>query len=921
MFRKLSLAVAISGLLSPVGVHALGLGDIDLDSALNQPLKAHIALHSVNQVELDDVKVDLASPDAFARAGIERPFHLSGLRFNARLNNQGLPVVVVSSKEPVREPFLNFLVEVNWPKGRLVREYTVLLDPPVTVQRKAARIEQPVTTAPVRETAGRMEDMQPASTPARISSAGREYGPVQTKDTLWNVANSLREGNESVEQVMMALLEYNPGAFIRNNVNGLKQGAILRLPASDEITLLSRREARNEFLAQTQQWKQKRAIKPTAAPDEMAGAKTEVEAPTAQDRLRLASATDKATEQTAAPEGVAAKSQDVAKLEQEVMLVREANEVARQEGEELRTRIKDLEAQLTDIQRLLTLRNDELAQLQQARQPEEPAISQQEIEAPVPAAAVAPMEQEPAQPESTVIAEPPETAEADQPGQTEQPVAPPAAEQTVTVASAEVKPETVVAPTPKTEVKTPERKSFMANVIDGVRENTVLLGIAGAVAVIMLSLMWIVARRRREAEAEFAESILVTPQGEQAASLAAADVGLAAESSEETSLLSDFSPSDIDALQDETGEVDPLSEADVYIAYGRYQQAEELIKQAIEKDSDRVELKFKLLEIFYSTRNKDDFSELAQRLVDSGADQTDPDGWAQVVSMGRELDAAHPLFSVGDESEAGLPAEEESLSDSVLDDISELGDFDLSDLEGDLALAEGQEQKADLGGEETQFSEADLSAELAEIEDEKEEFTLDLDNEADESLQLDGDTTEVSLTLEEDTTDISIDLDSEFNAELDDSLGLNIEDSEIQALGEDLDFDLGEFSETTTEDLSAGLAEGVDETQELLESVDIDLESMNVELEELSSDLTSEEELDVDLDELSGSFEETADEGEGVLSSDLAVDDEVGTKLDLARAYAEMGDVEGAQNILEEVINEGTDDQREQAESLLQEIT
>jgi len=137
MFRRVSLALAIAAALAPLNVQSLGLGEIQSKSYLNQTLDADIQLLSVDPDELDGIKVKLASVEEFKRAGIDRPFVLNSLRFKpVRLPN-GKMVIRASSSDPIREPFLNFLVEVNWPKGRLLREYTVLLDPPVTLPRRS----------------------------------------------------------------------------------------------------------------------------------------------------------------------------------------------------------------------------------------------------------------------------------------------------------------------------------------------------------------------------------------------------------------------------------------------------------------------------------------------------------------------------------------------------------------------------------------------------------------------------------------------------------------------------------------------------------------------------------------------------------------------------------------------------------------
>ncbi|MGD9165066.1 MAG: FimV/HubP family polar landmark protein, partial [Chromatiales bacterium] len=356
MIRKLSLAVAVATALSPLGALALGLGDIQSYSALNQKFNAEIDLLSVDQAEIQDIRVNLASQEAFERAGIERLFLLTGLQFAPTYSASGRPVIAITSIDPIREPFLNFLLEVNWPKGRLVREYTVLLDPPVTLKRAPEPVSAPrVARAPAaRDMAEPMR--QPTAMPATAGAAGgREYGPVQPKDNLWTIAKILRHSDESIEQVMMALQRHNPDAFVNNNVNNLKVGKVLRLPEGVDTTSLSHQAAREEFLAQTRAWRSSKGVAP--APSVAAKPKTE------PDRLKLISPKPDAEGEAISREGDA----EVSRLEQEFLLMRESNESALQENEALRARIKELEAQIEDIQRLVTLKSDELSQMQEAQ--------------------------------------------------------------------------------------------------------------------------------------------------------------------------------------------------------------------------------------------------------------------------------------------------------------------------------------------------------------------------------------------------------------------------------------------------------------------------------------------------------------------------------------------------------------------------
>ncbi|MEW8328301.1 MAG: FimV/HubP family polar landmark protein [Candidatus Thiodiazotropha sp.] len=884
MIRKLSLAVAVATALSPVGVLALGLGEIHSQSALNQAFKADIDLLSVSQEELQDVRVSLASREAFEKAGMERPYLLTGLKFTPMLTPAGKPVISISSKDAIREPFLNFLIEVNWPKGRLVREYTVLLDPPVTLQRAPQPVTAPATTiAPTTTQVGRS---RPAAVTSSMSgeSGDREYGPVQPNDNLWTIAKGMQRTDESVEQVMMALQRHNPSAFINNNVNNLKVGKILRLPEDAGVTSLSKQEAREEFLAQTRSWKADRGV--PAAPattktQEMAEAKEE-------DRLRLISAKPGEGE-AAEREGMAESESEVSRLQEEIMLVRESNEGALQENEALRNRVQELEKQIQDIQRLLTLKSDELAEIQTAQEiaaekmeemeavepppaePEaEPEMAPPEVEAEPPAVAEEPVVPVPP---GTVIEEVDieakiEAAQQPEPAVTE---APPAVETAPKIAKVEPTPaRPPVAPIP------PKTVSYF----DGVKENSTLLSIVGGVAVLLIGLLWMIMRRRKEAEAEFAESILVSPDSG-VVTAAKDDSSSLTAPTDETSFMSDFSPSDIDALQDETGEVDPLSEADVYIAYGRYQQAEELIKQAMEKNPEREELKHKLAEIYFSAKKSQEFNALAQELHDGGLEEREPDTWSKIAAMGKELDPSLALFAgAAGVATGGVVSGDDTLGDLGLDIASE-------PVADDQQEAQAQEPQA---SSDVEIDSMDLSGleSIDDMDSESLETNLSMDSEFLNKMES-GETP----PQEEDALDIDLsDLDM---------------DSNVEEAQQPFDLaDIEQDSDVSADVTAAGTSDAIElEDSETLDN--LDLESIERELEGLSSDLDSEEPQGDDLSLLQSHSE----------NLDLDSTDEITTKLDLARAYIDMGDIEGAKSILEEVSSEGSDTQQKEAQELL----
>jgi pilus assembly protein FimV len=988
MVRKLIPALVLLASHLPGNVLALGVGDIHLESALNQEFDGYIDLLSVKSDELDGVKVQLASPDAFERAGMDRPFILSKLRFTPEVGPQGKTVIRVNSREPIREPFLNFLIEVNWAKGRLVREYTVLLDPPVTLERKPAPVVQPTTKAPAPEQPRQtMVSETPAAVRAEPATAAQsEYGPVQATDTLWNIAKTVKPQGTSVHQMMMALQRSNPHAFFKNNVNNLKKGVILRIPSREEIELLSNAEARVAFRDQVEEWRAGRSGEMAAqeqvaeapvpeAPEATATPEPEVVQPESQ--LKLVSARPEGEGQVGASEGEDDPERQVARLENSLALAQEEAASARQENQELSSRLEALEEKLAEMERmqqLVTVRDEQLAALQAGAVQEE----QEEV-----------IEEAP-------IVEEPQSA----PAEVEAPA-----------------PEVAAAPEPA-----PEPRQAPASIVDQVlslveKNQTVAMGAGGGLLLLILVLLLV--RSRKSGDEDFEESVLIEP-GETAAGKA----DTAAEMPEEgegvggeTSLLSDFATSDMDALQEDTGEVDPVAEADVYIAYGRFQQAEELVNQAIEREPERLSLKHKLLEIHSAAGNGDAFTKLAEEMAAQGAEQADSAAWSKVLSMGAKLAPAHALFA-GVAVAAESPGDTLEASDSVdaeLDDLAtelgieeggqeasdELSDLDL-DLDFDDALQElespaGEESAADLGLDfdlDLGGDEAGEAPELGEglsLEQEEEGPGVELSElsaddlmpEAPEEADL-GQEPHSADDLAQELSELATDLDlgdmPEAEGAGQDLAGLDEElpDLDVETLSEGLpdissDLSLGEGLETDElDDALSGLTEGagqqldVEEDLEqtlssLTEGLDLELDAETEDLEQtlssLSGDLDLGEAADMDdLEQTLSGFSESvmhgdegADDGEVEdLLADISTDelmsgtlgeesastqlldealeedegaDEVTTKLDLAKAYGEMGDTEGARSILEEVLGEGDDKQKAEAQALIDQLS
>lgn len=794
------MALAMAGMFASGHALALGLGDIELKSALNQPLLAEVELVSATPDEVDELKVELGSPAAFSEAGIDRPLFLTKLRFDVTRRADGKAVLMITSRKPVREPFLDFLLEVSWSKGRLLREYTVLVDPPVTMPAQAPAPHLPAAAA-VATPAPVVSPPPAAPRTARaarapVTAAPGQYGPTRRNDTLWKIAEQVRpDRGVSMEQTMLGLLRANPDAFYANNINNLKAGYILRIPDRAEMTAISRSEALRQTRAQYAAWRAARAPaaaqKAAAAPAAPA-TKLQLVAP----ELEQASSgrQGKAGEQAASLES----------LKRELVLANEAMAAQRRQSEEMAGRLALLEEQIQNMQRLIQLKDDELARLQALAGKPEPE--------PAAAPGVAPAEQMP-------------PAEQAAPAPVE---IPPGAETAVPpVVGVETPPAAGAESAPAAEALVPSAPDATPPVaapgfVERLLAHPLWLG-AGVVVLGLLALIGL--RRRRGVETEFQESILQSAQGDaeaEAESVATATEPRSHEpAASESSLLSEFAVSDMGAIRNE-GEADPLSEADVYLAYGRYQQAEDLIKEALEKEPEREDINLKLLEVYQAARNEGAFEAHAQALL-AGMAHGDDALWAKIAEMGRELSPDNPLYQ-----SPAAPAPTGGDSETP---------------EADLEFDQGEPTPPP--GAEAEAAEPDFAEGL--------EFDLNLSEETGE------------LAGEAETGPF-----------------------ESEPAAEAPEFELPEADIEP----AAGEAQAAQPEEEALE---FDMEGF-------------------DFGEAEDAQAEPSQDGE------LADLDEVSTKLDLARAYIDMGDPDGARSILDEVLEEGNEDQKNEAQGILEQI-
>lgn len=395
--RNLVLAIAAASALTASNMaFALGVGEIRLESSLNQPLLADIELLDLRGVMASEIKPKLASVEDFKKLGIERPFALSDLTFTPMQRSDGRYVIRVTSTKPMREPYLSFLIEVLWPSGRLLREYTLLFDPPLYSPEAAiqaphlpgskvapvaaptaatAPTPAPTPSAPVSSpTASGAGDVSSGTgssgarsprAPAQVQRArAREY-QVRNRDTLWGISEQVREVG-SVHQNMAAIWDLNQEAFVEGNINRIQTGKVLRLPTADQVTSRSHPEAVVEVSRHATRWRRS----PTASQDtRRVAASAPTNRPEPKDNLRLVAAAHTGQSGTASPSAknpTEAKANDaeVQALRDELATAQEGLDSSRRESAELKDRLNDLQNQLDKLTRLMQLKDNQLAELQ-----------------------------------------------------------------------------------------------------------------------------------------------------------------------------------------------------------------------------------------------------------------------------------------------------------------------------------------------------------------------------------------------------------------------------------------------------------------------------------------------------------------------------------------------------------------------------
>ena len=823
--RKLVLAIAAASALSSGMAQALQLGEMTLKSKLNQPLSVEIELRDVGGLTAAEITPSLASPQAFVDAGVDRQAFLDDLTFTPVINPAGRSVVRVTSSKPLPDSYVRFLLQVQWPNGRLMRDYSVLLDP--------AKFDPPAPTASA-----------PARTAPTVSKPAQHT--TTSRDTLWEIAAKNRNG-ASVQQTMLAIQALNPDAFVDGNINRLKTGQVLRLPDTTQSTALPQPQAIAEVSAQNAAWRQGRrttanqvAGKPQLDATRRTQAGNAPSSTNAQDNLSLVSA-------EAARNGEKGKVGDSRALSDKLAMTQEELDTTRRDNEELKSRAADLQSQLDKLQKLIQLKNDQLARLQ--------------AEKGEPATAAMPA-QLPGEPAAT-------------------PAAPVAA------------PTPTPAPEPEPEpVKPAAAPASTEGKFNDLLTNPIVLGVIGGAAILVVLLLLLLWARHRNArreeekhlrmaralaeEPEFAPNVdhdlppdsfggLEVPPP--SVKLAPAAAPAPVEPVVVPSVASVLAPLAVAVAQENAS--DALAQAQSHIDRGHLNQAADVLEQAIKHEPKRSDLRLKLMEVYGLQNDKDGFVTQERQLVANGENH------AQVEQLKARFPAMAVLAAGVSAAVAAAALDAQYVKDLLEEKPVANADFDLGldDLDAASPAEVAQDQ---------QTFEA-----LLRQETEAKTGAQDL---SDFDLQLDPPTSQS---------------DDDFLSGLEEQMkGESPAEPPTLTPATPDEFEL-------PEDFDLSLADEVDAAAAKPDAFNAELDDVNAELDRLSQSLEHP------------SIEPSFTAEDAALGDDepefdfLSGTDEVATKLDLAQAYIDMGDADGAKDILSEVLTEGDEGQRSEAKEML----
>lgn len=830
--KTLSSAVACAVLLSPAA-YAAELGKITVLSAAGQPLRAEVELSAIKPGEAASLLAKLAPPDAYRQANVEFNPALNALTFAVE-NRNGKPFIRISSAQPVAEPMVDLLLELSSKSGRQVREYAFVLDTPEARQTRGAQVAAPVEPGKAKAAAAAAAAAATDAAPAAAKKAASEY-KVRTGDTLSRIASELKPSGVSLDMMLVALYRANPDAFKGENMNRMQAGRILAVPGADTIRATSAAEAKGVVTAHAidfEAYRNKLAgqvaqSKPAKAAQATQSTAGKIGATKVQEKpTAVSESQDKLKLSKAEPAAKAPGKSAVASEEDKIAKAKQVDEAA--------ARVKELEKNVSDLEKLMAVKSKAMA----------------DKSAPAPA-----------KPAETAASAPAPAAEA-------QPPVPKAK------------------PVPLVKKPSPLEPTFA----DKINDHLGAIGI-GLAALMAAVAALVIARRRKDAppaqddaapvfepEAPVTPPAGVAPEDQQSEAsnhlfgAGAAAAGIAAATAGAGAL--------------DGNEVDPVAEADVYIAYGRDGQAEDILKEALRIHPDRHAARLKLLEIYSARNDVRAFEDQASELYSLTRGQGEE--WPQAAALGLALDPANPLY--GDTEDDAVV----SLSKGAGDDL--------------------RGQSMDLPDEPANSAQADVVPAAVPSRDARDPLDFDLDSldfepvSTSDPIVMPGPDVKPAPVLQE-AQDAHYDASMDFGLDLEPPAGpVNGVGAGLTPLPDPLkDVDLAHFD---LDEPVAPAAAPVAAADSSVDSLFDDAQAPAAPPENIPPaqefDLSG-----IDLDLNDG---KTA--SAGVDDPLSAIHMEMDTKLDLAIAYQEIGDKEGARELIDEVIKGGSEEQVAKANTM-----
>ena len=667
--------------LAASNAYALGLGRLSVQSALGEALRAEIDVTSLTPEEAGTLRVRVAPPEAYKAAGVDYNAVLPATNVELQRRADGRPYLRVTSDRSVQEPFVDVILEISWASGRLVREYTMLFDPATTARAPAPSAPAaapsiaaaPPATAPAaapsaapvpRATRPAAEPRPataattsaPSATPAPSGPTGPDEYKVRPGDTLSRIAGKTQRGGVSLDQMLVSLYKANPEAFVGNNMNRLKSGSVLSVPSADDAKAVSSAEARQLIQAQSADfgaYRQKLAGAVPAAKDSGPASKATGTVQTeVQDRKQAAApAPDKLTLSKGAAGKASATEEQIAKGA---------------EKKDSATRVAELSKNVAELKKLgEAAKSTGPGAAAAPAAPSAPAAVSVPVKPPVVAAASAPVPAAAAKASAAapapapVVAPPPPApvvaaapasaaapaAAASLPTLVAAPASEPASAPVMAAAPAASVPKPVV-PRPAPVAVQHEEPGFLGSLLD---DNPLALALGGGLVAALVGFgAYRFTRRAKKdsGETSFLESRLQPDSFFGASGGQRIDTRDAGGNSSSMS----YSLSQLDAI----GDVDPVAEADVYLAYGRDLQAEEILKEAMRGNPERMAIRTKLLEVYAKRRDTKGFELLATQLY--SLTQGQGEDWAKAQELGQQIDPENPLYQPGGAPVGGAAA-------------------------------------------------------------------------------------------------------------------------------------------------------------------------------------------------------------------------------------------------------------------------